>query len=99
MASSSEPSPNEGLHVLLNDLKLTDPTTFRSQQINIILALRERVLKCLIGKFIMEDLVWTDRVTTSSGVHKSSKLVVILRNYMAIYVIHGSGPIIHCFSV
>jgi hypothetical protein len=26
----------------------------------------------------MEDLMWTDHVTTGSGVHKSSKLVVIL---------------------
>jgi hypothetical protein len=41
MASSSEPSPNGGLHVLLNDLKLTDPTTSRPQQVNIILALKE----------------------------------------------------------
>jgi hypothetical protein len=39
---------------------------------------RERVQKCLIGKFRMEDLVWTDHVTNGSGVHKSSKLVVIL---------------------
>jgi len=45
MVSSLEPSPNGGLHVLLYDLKLTDPTTFRSQQVNIILALRERDLE------------------------------------------------------
>jgi hypothetical protein len=42
MASSSQPSPNGRLHVLVDDLKLTDPMAFRAQQVDIILALRER---------------------------------------------------------
>ena len=77
MASSSEPSPNGGLHVLVDELKLTDPTAFRAQQVNIILALRERKFKNVI-LVSSKDLVWTDYVTTGSSVHKSSKLVVIL---------------------
>ena len=78
MASSLEPSPNGGLHEMVDDLKLHDPTTFRAEQVNIILALRVRVQKPPIGEFIMEALVWTDHVTTESGLHKGSKLVVIL---------------------
>ena len=78
MASSLEPSPNGGLHEMVNDLKLTDPTTFRAQQVNIILALRERVQTPPIGEFRMEDLVWTDHVTTCNGLHRGSKLAVIL---------------------
>ena len=80
MASSLEPSPNGELHVMVDDLKLIDPTTFRVQQVNIILALRERerVQKPPIGEFGMEDLVWTDHVTTGSGLHRGSKLVVII---------------------
>ena len=63
---------------MVDDLKLTDPTTFRAQQVNIILALRERVQNPPIGEFGMEDLVWTDHVTTGSGLHRGSKLAVIL---------------------
>jgi hypothetical protein len=36
MASSSKLSPNGGLHVLVDDLKLNDPMTYRAQQVNII---------------------------------------------------------------
>ena len=64
--------------MLVNDLKLTDPTAFRAQQVNIILALRDRVRKPPIGEFIMEDLMWTDHVTIESGLLKNLKLVVIL---------------------
>ena len=78
MASNSEPSPNGGLHMMVDDLKLTDSTAFRAQQVNIILALRERVQNPPIGEFRMEDLVWTDHVTTGNGLHKNSKLAVIL---------------------
>ena len=78
MASSLESSPNGGLHEMVDDLKLTEPTTFRAQQMNIILALRERVQEPPIGEFGMEDLVWTDHVTTGNGLHGGSKLVVIL---------------------
>jgi len=78
MASSLEPSPNEGLREMVDDLKFADPTTFWAQQVKIILALRERVQKPPIGEFRMEDLVWTDHVTTGNGLHRGSKLAVIL---------------------
>jgi hypothetical protein len=78
MASSLEPSPNEGLREMVDDLKLADPTTFRAQQVKIILALRERVHKPPIGEFRMEDLVWTNHVTTGNSLHRGSKLAVIL---------------------
>ena len=64
--------------MLVDDLKLIDPTTFQAQQVNIILALREGVQKHPISEFRMEDLLWTDHVTTRIGIHKSSKLIVIL---------------------
>ena len=41
MASNLEPSPNGGMHEMVDDLKLIDPTTLWAQQVNIILALRE----------------------------------------------------------
>jgi hypothetical protein len=49
MASSLDSSPNGGLHELVDDLKFTDPTAFRAQQVTIILALRKRVQKPPIG--------------------------------------------------
>jgi hypothetical protein len=78
MDSSSQPSPNGGLPIPVDDLELTDPMAFRAQQVDIILALRERVQNPPIGEFRMEDLVWTDHVTIGSGLHKNSKVVVIL---------------------
>ena len=78
MASSSQPSPNGGLPIPLGNLELIDPTTFQAQQVNIILAFREKVQNPSIGEFRMEDLVWTDHVTSQNGLHKGSKLAVIM---------------------
>ena len=78
MAPCSQPSPNGGLPISLDALELTNPTTFYGQQVNIILALREKVQNPPIGEFRMEDLVWTDHVTTGNDFGKGLKLAIIM---------------------
>ena len=56
----------------------TDPPTFRVQQVDILMALRESIQTLPPGEFRMEDLVWTDHVTHGKGRHKGSRMALII---------------------
>ena len=70
MASSLQPSIIGGLHVQVDDSEHTDLPTFSAQQVDIIMALCERVRNPLLGEFSMEVLVWTYHVINGKGRHK-----------------------------
>ena len=57
MASSFQPSLNGRLPIPVDALELTDPMTFHGQQVNILLALREKIQNPPTGEFKMKDLV------------------------------------------
>ena len=56
MASNLEPSPNGGMHEMVDDLKLIDPIMGTTSEHHFGIE-RERVQKPPIGEFRMEDLV------------------------------------------
>ena len=78
MGSTSQPTEIEGLPLPQDHLEHTDLPAFRAQQVHIITTLRERLQNPPHGEFKMEDLVWTDHVTNGKGIHKGSRLAVIL---------------------
>lgn len=57
MASTSQHVVIEGLPLLVNDFEHTDPPTFWAQQVDIIMALQERVYNSPLGVSRYEDLV------------------------------------------
>jgi hypothetical protein len=59
-------------------LQHTDSPTFRVQQVDILMALRESIQTPPPSEFRMEDLVWTDHVTHEKGRHKGSRMALIL---------------------
>lgn len=67
MASTLQLVVIGGLLLPQEGLEHSDPPTFRAQQVNIIMALQERVQNPPLGVFSMEDLVWTDHVINGKG--------------------------------
>ena len=61
-----------------DELAQTDPIVFHAKQAGLMKALKERVQIPPSGSFCMEDLVWTNHVTSGQGRYKSSKLAIIL---------------------
>ena len=59
-------------------LQHTDPPAFWIQQVDTLMGLRESIQTPPPGEFRMEDLVWTNHVTTGKGRHKGSKMTFIL---------------------
>ena len=78
MAPTSQPAGDEGLPLPEYHFQNTDHQAFRSQQVHIIMTLRESLQDHPPGEFRMEDLVWTDHMTNGKGIQKTSKLAVIL---------------------
>ena len=54
-----------------------DPPAFQIQQLDALMGLRESIQTPPPGQFSMDDLAWTDHVTTGKGRHKGSKMAFI----------------------
>ena len=74
MTSTSQHVVVGGSPLPHDDLEHTNMPVLRAQQVDTIMALRERVQNPPPGESSLEDLVWTDHVTNGKG----SRLVVIL---------------------
>ena len=59
-------------------LQHTDPPAFQIQQVDVLMGLRKSIQIPPLGQFNMQDLVWTDHVTTGKNRHKCSKMTFIL---------------------
>ena len=77
MGSTSHHDVVGGLSLPQGSLEHTDPPAFRSQQVDILMTLRETIQSPPPGNFGMEDLLWTDHATQGRGRHRPSKMALI----------------------
>ena len=74
------PMPHGGLQsacISNDELAQTDPIVFHAKQASLIMALRERLQFPPSRSFCLEDLVWTNHMTSGKGKYKSFKLAII----------------------